>query len=378
MAASTLALCVLALLRVSAAQSEAIPSFTSFVQSYKRSYAADSAEFKARQSLYEKSASEAEAQNKQTDKLWTAGVNEFSDWKPSEMSSLFGWEDGARPDSAMGGSRMQSIQKSDFLQKDTVLPIEKSWAHLNSFQQIRSQGGCGSCWAIAAIGMLEANTEIHSTQRTFSAQEIVSCVPNPKECGGQGGCRGATVELAVDWVMKFGNYEEYQAPYMGSDLPCQSNLNTALAAHQNNSGPSFGLHGWETLPQNQYEPLMRSIAEKGPTAVSVDATPWHSYDRGIFNGCVADAIINHAVVAIGYGQDATGHKFWQIQNSWGMSWGEKGRIRLLRRDDDQTQCGIDNKPELGSGCKGGPSQVTVCGMCGVLYDSVIVHVGSAK
>merc|ERR1740138_1972948 len=114
------------------------------------------------------------------------------------------------------------MQKADFLQKtNKSLPKEKSWSHLNTMQNIKSQGGCGSCWAIAAVTTLEAATEIHGTSRTFSAQEIVNCVPNPQECGGQGGCRGATVELAMDWVMKNGAFEEYQAPYLGSDMPCQ-------------------------------------------------------------------------------------------------------------------------------------------------------------
>jgi len=346
------------------------------VQSQKRTYALHSEEYEQRRALYEKRALDADAQNKRAGKLWTAGVNEFSDWKPAELSTLYGWVDGARPQQAMGGSRRQSIHKADFLQKNTTatLPLAKTWTYLKSLQAVKSQGGCGSCWAVAAVAVLEAATELHSTSRTFSTQEIVNCVPNPQECGGQGGCRGATVELAVDWVMKNGAFEEYQAPYVGSDMPCQNGAQ-ALAAHENKAGNSFGMSGWETLPKNKYEPLLHALAEKGPTAVSVDASPWHMYDHGVFNGCVPDSIINHAVAAVGYGQDKDGIKFWEIQNSWGQHWGEKGRIRMLRRDSDETECGIDNKPELGVGCKGGPSQVTVCGMCGVLYDSVVVHMG---
>ena len=104
--------------------------------------------------------------------------------------------------------------------------------------------------------------------------------------------------------MKNGAFEEFQAPYVGSDLACQTK--TPLALHQNQAGSSFGMHGWETLPKNKYEPLMRALAEKGPTAVSVDATPFHMYQNGIFDGCSKDAIINHAVAAVGYGQDAKG------------------------------------------------------------------------
>ena len=33
-------------------------------------------------------------------------------------------------------------------------------------------------------------------------QELVDCVPNPHACGGTGGCSGATVELAMNFVAR--------------------------------------------------------------------------------------------------------------------------------------------------------------------------------
>lgn len=372
MAASKMILCVAVCLGRVAAEQQDMPNFASFVQSFGRSYAAS--EYTERQSIYEKRVAAADSQNKKADKLWTAGVNEFWDWNQKEMTSLFGWVDGARPSGTSGGSKLSSIQKTDFLQKvNKTLPVEKSWNHLKSLQGVKSQGGCGSCWAVAAVTTLETATEINGNRRSFSAQELVNCVPNPKECGGQGGCRGATVELGMDWVMKYGAFEEYQAPYVGQDMVCNSPGAKALAVHQDKAGISFGMHGWETLPMNKMEPLMRALAETGPTAVSADASGWHMYSGGIFDGCVADAVVNHAIVATGYGQDTKGTMFWDITNSWGSTWGEKGHIKVLRRKDDDSQCGTDHHPEQGLGCKGGPSQVTVCGMCGILYDSVIVH-----
>jgi len=139
--------------------------------------------------------------------------------------------------------------------------------------------------------------------------------------------------------------------------------------------PSFyGMKAWERLPENAYEPLLQALFERGPVAVSVGAGPWNSYVSGIFDNCSKDAVVDHAVTLIGYGEDAAlGHKFWLVQNSWGSDWGEGGRIRLLRRDDEQEQCGTDRQPEMGTGCAGGPTDVKVCGMCGILYDSVVPH-----
>merc|ERR1719356_703835 len=67
-------------------------------------------------------------------------------------------------------------------------------------------------------------------------------------------------------------------------------------------------------------------------------------------------------------------RYWFIKNSWGLHWGEKGNLRLERTKDEEKACGWDRKPQLGSGCDGGPKEVWVCGTCGVLYDTVIPHI----
>jgi len=132
--------------------------------------------------------------------------------------------------------------------------------------------------------------------------------------------------------------------------------------------------GWEKLPENKYEPLKRALVEYGPVGVSLAADSWMSYSSGIFDGCEKDSIINHAVTLIGYGEETgSGAKWWQIKNSWGPDWGEGGNIRLLRRDDEESYCGTDHKPQDGSGCLGGPKEVTVCGTCGILYDTAVPH-----
>lgn len=331
--------------------------FESFVEKYSRAYTNGSHEYIQRLAIYQRRTSEAAAQNSRPDRLWTAGVNHLWDWTDAELSKLHGWSRSARPDSSGSGSSRFAghavSRRSEFLiQKETVLPAEKSWAHLASAKNVRDQGGCGSCWAIATATMLEAHTEIHSTKRTFSVQQMVSCVPNPNECGGTGGCQGATAELAMDWVMSKGCAREDEVPYTATQPPCsntQAQPTLANASHA--GGLEWGMRGWERLPVNQYLPLMRALVDRGPVAVSVAATSWHTYAFGIFNGCVADAIIDHAVVLDGYGQE-NGVKYWLLQNSWGKGWGEHGFLRMLRRDNDAEMCGIDNKPELGSGCKG--------------------------
>lgn len=378
-----------------------VSRFDSFVSQHGRAYKRGSAEYSEREALFARRVAEVELRNNRTSRRWTAGINAFSDWTEAELARLLGRRGVANLEGSASGSDLSSARGSGFLVRKTVknasifahtrlplprgnssgLPEEKSWAHLSSSKQIWDQGACGSCWAIATSMVLQAHAEIYkSKQKTFSVQQMVSCIANPRKCGGNGGCQGATMELAMDYVMKNGCAENHEIPYEGVDTKCptilaanhHSAVGDATSPAKSSAGADFGMQGWAKLPENKYEPVLHALVHQGPVGVSVAATHWFQYRGGVFDYCDKDAIIDHAVVLIGYGKTTIiGDKFYLIQNSWGKAWGEDGNMRLLRRDNEETYCGINNKPELGTGCVGGPPEVRVCGTCGVLYDSVV-------
>jgi cathepsin L len=363
---STLAAALLA----AAALAKEFPSFESFVELHARTYQHGSAEFEERKGLFQQRIAAAESHNSNPDRLWTAGVNKLWDWTEGELKTLRGWDGAMMPE---GGSSSRNIQPHGaFLQQPKDLPKEKAWDVLESFAYVKNQASCGSCWAIAAETVIEAHHEIYNdgNHQVFSTQQIVECTPNPRHCGGDGGCKGATAELAMEWVLKNGIAPASENPYKGIDGAC-----TATAKQQAGGGAAIGMIGWETLPKNEYEPLVRALAEKGPVAVSAAADQWFSYSSGIFNDCSKDAVVDHAVVAIGYGEE-NAKKYWIIQNSWGADWGEEGRIKLERHEGGY--CGMNNDPQKGVACKGETKPVPVCGMCGVLFDSVVPHFKSSK
>jgi len=280
------------------------------------------------------------------------------------------------------------------------LPEDKHWLSLAAVRAASDQKACGSCWAVATATTLWANAEVKGHAHEFSAQELVDCVPNPHKCGGSGGCKGSTVELALNWVMDKGLADTKETPYHGKDMQCKKPGGLSFLSHDgDNNGNTYnhaklkemiavGFHGgvtpaskalslggWERLPANKYEPLLKAVAQTGPVAVSVAASAWALYGLGVFDQCSKDAVIDHAVVLIGYGKEpVSGKKFWTIKNSWGLMWGEVGNIRLLREHDvNDGHCGMDHQPKDGTGCDDSPPAVKVCGMCGILYDSVVPH-----
>jgi len=367
---------------------EVLPSFTSFIQRYGRKYSMNTEEYVLRQNMYESRLQHVHQQNNQPQRLWDAAVNHLTDRTEHELSQLRGLRVMKSSDKAPG---LVGVHKTGgFLEvRSPLVPEEISWAHLNAVTQDVDQGGCGSCWAFATSVMLQANAEIHGLNRTFSAQELVNCVPNPHRCGGEGGCTGGTVELGMNWIMEKGLATEASTPYQAMDDVCSKPSASLLSFSDDNDGKhlaemiAVGFHpadkamadfptlqGWERLPENEYLPLLNAVATRGPVAVSVGAGLWEFYGTGIWNSCSKDSTINHAVTLIGYGTDKDKKKkYWQIKNSWSTSWGEGGNMRLLREEGDNAHCGTDHSPKDGTGCDNAPSTVRVCGMCGILYDA---------
>lgn len=367
-------------------------SFGTYIHEFGRKYSEGSEEFKMRHAIFKHRLQQIHSHNKNAHKRWTAAVNHLSDRTSDELAQLRG----LRPLKAgKRGSGVVGAHTGNFLDQiqSSTIEDEKSWSHLTAVSTNVDQSACGSCWAVATATVLRANAEINGYNRTFSAQELVDCVPNPHHCGGTGGCAGSTVELAFNWVMEQGLDTLEGTPYLAQDTTCKktasplllstdgshqpANLDDMIAVGLHASAPSsggmaIGLTGWTRLPENEYQPLLQAVATVGPVAISAAARAWHSYHLGIFDGCKRDAVIDHAVTIVGYGKDGD-VKYWTIKNSWGNEWGEQGNIRMLRHDGAEQHCGTDKQPEVGTACDGGPSEVHVCGMCGILYDSVVPH-----
>ena len=82
----------------------------------------------------------------------------------------------------------------------------------------------------------------------------------------------------------------------GTDYPC-------TLPSTESTLPVATIDGYVKLANNDYNSVMNAIASIGPLAINVDASTWHAYEGGIFNGCnQKNPDVNHVVVMVGYGE----------------------------------------------------------------------------
>ncbi|OXB58260.1 hypothetical protein ASZ78_008464 [Callipepla squamata] len=230
----------------------------------------------------------------------------------------------------------------ELLKKVSGLPESWDWRNVNGVNYVspvRNQASCGSCYAFASMGMLEARIRIltNNTQKpVFSPQQVVSCSQYSQGCDG-----GFPYLIAGKYVQDFGVVEEDCFPYTARDSPC---LFKRSCYHYYTSEYHYvgGFYGACN------EALMKlELVLGGPMAVAFEVyNDFMFYKEGIYHhtGLRDDfnpfELTNHAVLLVGYGKDPkTGEKFWIVKNSWGTSWGEGGYFRIRRGTDE---CAIES------------------------------------
>jgi len=359
------------LLRTPSKASLSTYSFDRFIKDFQRSYEHGSDEYEHRLALFQQSLARIQtvnAKNQREGRSWFSGIHKFMDWTEAERKVMNGYKPsrtGLHRMTALQSQQQTHLRASSYsMNRTNHLAESFEWDNLKI--PIVNQGSCGSCWAISASEALEAQLQKngHKSGIKVSAQALVDCVPNPQHCGGTGGCDGATGELAYAWVRDHGIPMESDLEYTAQTGKCHHSEGLYPASQR------VRVSGFHALPSNKYAPLMNALVQEGPAVVSVDGNTWFDYDSGVFDGCEKDAVLGHAVLLVGYGSDAN-KPYWRIQNSWGADWGENGYIRLFRHADEESWCGTDRKPQEGSGCDGGPPEITVCGMCGILYEGLV-------
>jgi cathepsin L len=197
---------------------------------------------------------------------------------------------------------------------------------------IRDQGQCGSCWAFSAIQAVESTYALATkTLYSLSEQNLVDC--DFLSLGCDGGNMLTAFLFLITWQ------SEYVA--LGADYPYTAATGDSCLYDSSKAvGPLVDDFD-EVLPFDE-DGLKTSVATYGPHSVAIDAAgvSFQLYTGGVYNDQSCSAIsLDHGVGVVGYGNDASaGLDFWLVRNSWGVSWGEQGYIRIARNAGNE--CGV--------------------------------------
>ena len=137
----------------------------------------------------------AEAHNARPGVAFSRGINKFSDLtfdefkatvlmverSPAELPRLLAgaprWEgpEEEEEEQESGPSRRLLRQRSPTA---TAVPAAFDWRQKGKVPAVRDQGGCGSCWAFAAVGAIEIRARIDGVASSpdASEQQMVDCV----------------------------------------------------------------------------------------------------------------------------------------------------------------------------------------------------------
>lgn len=196
----------------------------------------------------------------------------------------------------------------------------RNWAaEYEAAFQVRSQGGCGSCWAHSTSEMLRQHWTIkHIGSKDvglLSVQWMIDCVQpyaSSKRCkDGVGGCCGGWPHRALTVIHERGGLPTQAAyPYLGQNHFQYHTCNRQVTPTVTTLGPKYS-HG-------EYA-MKATLIQDGSLGITLYATPIHHYAGGVFPASACGKTgINHAVQLVGYIDEK---KAWLIQNSWGSNWG---------------------------------------------------------
>jgi C1A family cysteine protease len=92
---------------------------------------------------------------------------------------------------------------------------------------------------------------------------------------------------------------------------------------------------------------MKAGLTQQPLAVSIEADKmvFQTYKSGVLNSTKCGTSLDHAVLAVGYGTDATAGDYWLVKNSWNTTWGDQGYIKLAIVDGNGI-CGVQMEPQF--------------------------------
>ncbi|KAL6630498.1 hypothetical protein ACP70R_028571 [Stipagrostis hirtigluma subsp. patula] len=255
-------------------------------------------------------------------KKYTLATNKFADLTSEEFAAMY---TGFKP-LPSGAKKVPGFKYQNFKLSDDDQTVD--WRQQGAVTGIKNQGQCGCCWAFSTAGAVEGIHAITTGELlSLSAQQLVDCSTS----GVNNGCNGGNMDIAFQYIADGGGIATEGAyPYAGAQGACQA------------VQPAVTISGHQDVPSGDEGALAQAVANQ-PVSVGIDGADqaFQLYSGGMMTADGCGTVMNHAVLAIGYGAADDGSQYWLLKNQWGEGWGEGGYMTLERGTD---ACGVATMP----------------------------------
>jgi len=245
---------------------------------------------------------------------------------------------------------------ADSLVSEWELPKDFDWRDVNGQNLVSSDVNqhipqyCGSCWIHGTTAAL--NDRIKAMRNgqfpdvMLSRQALMNCVPAQDLGQPPPGCNGGDPEMIHHYLAHNKVPDESCMPYTAKNMGCTSYTMCRNCNPDDYGGGCFAIEKWTGYGVSSHGnvtgevPMMKEIYARGPIVCSfvADDSLLFNYSQvvaqneGVYttNQVFTADDVDHNMEVAGWGETASGMKYWVVRNSWGTYWGSGGWLKVER------------------------------------------------
>jgi len=156
------------------------------------------------------------------------------------------------------------------------------------------------------------------------------------------GCNGGNPIWAFQYLQSNDAELESVYPYVSG-----TTRTAGSCTYSSKSKTSVEVSTYGNVTPNNVAQLKSALTVQ-PISVLLEADNrvFQTYQTGVLNTTACGTSLDHAVLAVGYGTER-GQDYWLVKNSWNVTWGDQGYIKLAIVDGAGI-CGVQMAPSHAS------------------------------